>query len=146
MAKQPLFPLLGKGKCYYHLIHVDDLSNAIILAATAPKALGETFIIGNPGPIPIAEIVQTVAETLGRKTRAIRLPIGPFFMAADICEALCRPLKIEPPIYRRRVAFYTKDRMFNTDKMRSVLGYHTEHSNIEGIVQTTRWYLEKGWL
>ncbi len=146
MAKQPVFPLLGKGKCFYHLIHVDDLSNAIILAATEPKALGETFIIGNTEPIPIAEIVQTVAETLGRKTRALRLPIGPFFLAADVCEALCRPLKIEPPIYRRRVAFYTKDRMFNTDKMRNVLGYHTQHSNNEGIVQTTRWYLEKGWL
>ena len=146
MAKQPVFPLLGKGKCYYHLIHVDDLSNAIILAATEPKALGETFIIGNPEPIPIAEIVQTVAKTLGRKTRAMRLPIAPFFLAADLCEAICRPFNIEPPIYRRRVAFYTKDRMFNTDKMREVLGYHTQHSNKDGIVQTTRWYLDSGWL
>jgi hypothetical protein len=35
---------------------------------------------------------------------------GPFFLAADICKALCTPLGIQPPLYRRRVAFYAKDR------------------------------------
>lgn len=146
MAKHRYFPLLGKGKCYYHLIHVDDLTNAIILAATEPRALGEAFIVGNDAPIPIAEIVQIAAMTLGRNTRAIRLPVWPFFLAADICEALCRPLKIEPPLYHRRVAFYTKDRMFNTAKLRNVLGYKPKFSNKEGIVQTVNWYLDHGWL
>jgi nucleoside-diphosphate-sugar epimerase len=146
MAKWKYFPLLGKGKCYYHLIHVDDLSNAIILSATKPEALGNVFIVGNPGPIPTAEIARIVAGVMGRKLGVIRLPVGPFFVAADICEALCRPFRIEPPIYRRRVAFYTKDRMFNTQKLRNVLGYQTRYSNEEGIVQTANWYIEKGWL
>jgi nucleoside-diphosphate-sugar epimerase len=146
MAKWPVFPLLGKGKCYYHLIHVDDLSNAIILAATAPAAEGETFIIGNKHPIPIAEIAKIVGRELGREIKVVRMPVEPFFAVADACEALCRPLKIEPPIYRRRVAFYTKDRMFNTEKMRNTLGYETRHTNQDGIAETAQWYLRQGWL
>jgi nucleoside-diphosphate-sugar epimerase len=92
----------------YHLIHVEDLTDAILLAATAPKAPGQAFIIGNDKPIPIAGIAAIVADTLGKSHRVLRLPITPFFWAADLCEAVCRPLRIEPPIYRRRVAFYTR--------------------------------------
>ena len=33
LAAQPFFPILGKGKCLYHLIHVDDLTDAMLAAA-----------------------------------------------------------------------------------------------------------------
>ena len=48
--------------------------------------------------------------------------------------------------YRRRVAFYTKDRAFDVGKMRRVLGYSCRHSNESGLTQTARWYVEHGWL
>lgn len=146
MACRKYFPLFGKGNCIYHLIHVDDLTNAFIIAATSPQAPGQVFICGDKEPIAIADIARIVARTLGRSIKIVRIPIKPFFIAADICEALCRPFHIEPPIYRRRVAFYTKDRLFDTTKLRNILGYHPIHSNEQGIVQTTRWYVEKGWL
>jgi len=146
MTRRKFFPLFGKGKCIYHLIHVDDLTNTFIIAATSPRAVGEVFICGADEPIAIADIARIVARTLGRQIKIVRIPIGPFFVAADICEALCRPFHIEPPIYRRRVAFYAKDRLFDTTKLKTVLGYHPIHSNEEGIVQTARWYVEQGWL
>lgn len=146
MALKPYFLLLGKGKCMYHLVHVDDLTNSFIVAATHPAARGETFISGADGPIAIADIARTVSGFFGRKMKVVRLPIGPFFLAADICEAVCKPFRIEPPIYRRRVAFYSKDRHFDVSKMKNVLGYHPRHSNEDGILETARWYVEQGWL
>jgi nucleoside-diphosphate-sugar epimerase len=146
MARYKYFPLLGNGECHYHLIHVHDLVNSLILAATEPRAQGEIFIVGNERPIPVAEIVQIAARILGRKTKAVRLPVWPFFLAADICEAICRPFKIEPPIYRRRVAFYTNDRKFNTAKLRNTLGYRPRFSNESGIAHTVNWYLDNRWL
>jgi nucleoside-diphosphate-sugar epimerase len=146
MACLPLFPLLGQGKCLYHMIHVEDLVQAMIAAATAPAALGEAFIIGNAEPIPLARIAAIVATALGKRTRVVRLPAWPFFLAADLCEKICIPLGIEPPIYRRRVAFYTKDRAFNTSKMRAVLGFIPRYTHEEGLAQTARWYVAQGWL
>jgi nucleoside-diphosphate-sugar epimerase len=146
MAALPLFPLLGRGKCLYHLIHVEDLAAAIHFSATAPNAPGEAFIVGNGAPIPLEEMAAVIAGTLGKKSRAIRIPAWPFFMAADLCEAICIPLKIEPPIYRRRVAFYTKDRQFDTRKLREVLGFLPRYGNADGIAATTRWYRDQGWL
>ncbi len=146
MALSSYFPLLGKGKCLYHLVHVDDLTNTFLIAATHPAALGETFISGADEPIGIADMARTVADHFGKRVKVIRLPIGPFFLAADICEAICKPLKIEPPIYRRRVAFYSKDRHFDVSKLKNVLGYRPKHGNRQGIIDTAVWYVKQGWL
>jgi nucleoside-diphosphate-sugar epimerase len=146
MATRRCFFLLGSGQCYYHLIHVEDLTNAMILAATHPAAVGEVFICGNESPVSLPEIGRTVAGALGRSIIVVRLPAWPFFVLAAICEAVCRPLGIEPPLYRRRVAFFTKDRKFNTSKLKNVLGYETVYTNQEGLVRTAKWYLDQGWL
>ncbi len=146
MASRPVLFLLGRGPCLYHLVHVDDLTNVLILAATHPAALGEAFICGNPDCITLERMARVAAAELGRTPRTVRLPAAPFFLAADVCEWVCRRLSIEPPIHRRRLAFFTKDRSFDTRKLRDTLGYRTLHSNEEGIAQTARWYHAQGWL
>lgn len=146
MATHRIFPLLGFGPSHYHLIHVDDLTNIMMLAAAHPNAAGEVFICGNPAATTLADIGRTVAAELGRPITVLRLPAFPFFAAAAVTEALFRPLGIEPPIYRRRIAFFTKDRKFDTGKLKNVLGYETVYSNREGLVQTLHWYRDHGWL
>jgi dihydroflavonol-4-reductase len=146
MATWPVFPILGSGRSLYHLVHVDDLTDALLLAAVRPSAIGQAFICGADEPTTLERIATIVAGEFGRKPRIVRVPAGPFFLIADACEAICRPLGIAPPIYRRRVAFYTKDRAFDVRKMREVLGYVPKHSNERGLADTARWYAEAGWL
>jgi nucleoside-diphosphate-sugar epimerase len=146
MAAGPVFPILGHGKCLYHLIHVDDLTDAMLLAAAHPAAPGEVFIVGNPEPIALERWARTVAECYGKNLRVLRIPAWPFFAAGAVCETLCRPLGIEPPLYRRRVAFFTKDRAFNTRKFRETLGFQYRYSQEDGIRQTAQWYRDQGWV
>jgi len=146
MATWPIFPILDKGKCLYHLIHVEDLTNVIMLSATHPAALNEVFICGNAEPVTLEHMGRTIAAELGRTLHVIRIPAWPFFLLGALCEVICKPFGIEPPIYRRRVAFFTKDRAFNTRKLRERLGYSYKYSNEEGLIQTTRWYVANGWL
>jgi len=146
MAAKPFFPLLGFGRCLYHLIHVEDLVELMILAAVHPDASGEVFICGNEEPIELVELGKTVSHVLGKNLRVVRIPVTPFMVIGAMCEWICKPLGIEPPIYRRRVAFFTKDRAFNTSKIRDKLGYRYKYSNKTGIESTTKGYLERGWL
>jgi|GEM_PF-135737 len=146
MASRRILFMLGRGQYMYHLIHVDDLTNIMILAATHPSARDEIFICGNPDCVTLDQMARIVAGELGNRFRLVRLPALPFFLAADVCEWICRALGVEPPIHRRRLAFFTKDRSFNTRKLREKLGYQTRYSNEEGLIQTTRWYCEQGWL
>ena len=147
LAKKRVFPLFGKGEGLYHLIHVEDLTDIFITAAFHPAALGEVFIAGNPEASSLEQIARTVsAELGGRRVRFLRLPAWPLFLAADICELLCKPFGLSPPLYRRRVAFFTKDRAFDTSKLRSRLGYRYSFDVESGLRSTTRWYREAGLL
>jgi len=146
LAIQPVFFLLGHTQGLYHLVHVEDLLQGLLLAATHPAALGEAFICGNPEAITQERMGRIIAAALGRKCRVVRLPAWPVFLAADLCEAVCRPLHIAPPLYRRRVAFFTKDRAFDTRKIRDRLGFQPRYTDAEGLAQTARWYREQGWL
>lgn len=147
MARMPVVPILGmKSKALYHLIHVTDLVEFMVLAATREETLGEVYICGNAEHIAFTDMVRIVAGKLGRTPRFVRLPAAPFFLAGDLCEAVCKPLGIEPPIYRRRVAFYTKDRSFDTRKMRAHTGYTYRYDNRAGIEALTDWYRKEGWL
>ena len=96
--------ILGKGKCIYHLVHVDDLSNMILLAGITPAARSEIMIGAGDDPIPLVDMAHIIADKIGlKKLRVIRLPLFPFYLASDICKIICTPLGIQPPIYRRRV-------------------------------------------
>jgi dihydroflavonol-4-reductase len=144
MAMKRFFVLLGRGKCLYHLIHVDDLVDLMLLAAEHPAAEGQAFICGNVEPIDLERLGRIVAETLGHRFRALRVPAGPVFLLADLCEAVCKPFGISPPLYRRRVAFFTKDRSFDTRKVRETLGWTPKLNNEDGIRQTALAYRQRG--
>lgn len=146
MASKGIFPVLGDGRTLYHLIHVEDLAAILERAAVHPAAAGEAFIAGAREAIRMDDMAHTIGRALGRTVRVVRLPAAPAFWLADACEAVCRPLGLEPPLYRRRVAFYTKDRSFDTRKLREVLGYTCRYENDEGLAATARWYVEHGWL
>lgn len=146
MAAKPVFPVLGRSKGLYHLIHVDDLTEIFLLAAVHPNAVGEVFIAGDPQALALSEIVRIIGTEYGRQPRLIRLPAWPFFLAADLCEAVCKPLGIAPPLYRRRVAFFTKDRSFNTAKLRDRLQYAYRRTTEQGLRETARSYVNQGWV
>lgn len=147
MCSKPFFPFVGRGQGLYHLIHVDDLTDIFIRAASHPAAVGQVFIAGNPAPSRLEDIASCIASELGNsRLRFLRLPAWPLFLAADLCEAVCKPLGIEPPLYRRRVAFFTKDRSFTTKKLSEVLGFVHSVSPERGLREAARWYRDNGWL
>jgi nucleoside-diphosphate-sugar epimerase len=76
----------------------------------------------------------------------LHLPVWPFWAAGALCEFVCAPLGIEPPLYRRRVAFFTKSRAFDITRARTELGYAPKISLREGIRSTLAWYREAGWI
>lgn len=142
MAASGYLPILGKGKCIYHLVHVDDLSNTILLAGITPAARSQVMISACDDPIALEQMCAIIADKINKKKpRTIRLPILPFYIASDICKLICDPLGIAPPIYRRRVDFYTKDRKFNNSKIKRLLNYEFKFDNDSGIEDTAKWYL-----
>jgi dihydroflavonol-4-reductase len=140
------FPILGSGAIYYHLTYVDDLVDGFILCATQPAAANRTYILAGGEVTTLNELVMRIAAVAGVRAPWLRLPVWPFWVAGAICEAVCVPFGIEPPLYRRRVDFYTKSRAFDITRARAELGFAPEVGLSDGIARTLNWYRAHGWL
>jgi nucleoside-diphosphate-sugar epimerase len=134
------FPMLGPCDAFYHLTYIDDLVEGFRLCGETPAAAGRTYLLAGPRYTTLNELAALIAEELGVAPPRWHLPVWPFWMAGLACEIICVPLRIEPPLYRRRVDFYTKSRAFDTTRARTELGFEPKVDLREGIKRTADWY------
>jgi nucleoside-diphosphate-sugar epimerase len=140
------FLMFGDGETFYHPLYIDNLVDAFELAAEHPKATGETYLIGDDRYVSLNELVRSVARSLGREVRIVHLPFAPLWVASALCEAVCRPLGVEPPLFRRRADWFRQTRAFTIDKARRELGYQPHVALAQGLARTAAWYRDHGYL
>ena len=140
------FTILGDGSPRFQMVYVDDLTEGFRLAAESPNAAGRVYILtGNEAPT-LNELVHEIAGVAHVNSPRFRLPVWPFWLAGAICEAVCVPFGIEPPIYRRRVKFFTNNRWFDTSRARQELGFAPKVPLRDGIQRTLNSYRQLGWV
>ncbi len=144
--KKGVFVMIGPGTVSHHLIYIDDLVHGLHLAGEHPAAVGEIFILAGDQAVPIKQLVTMIAELLGRPAPKRHIPLRPVMLAAKVCQKLCRPLGIEPPLYPRRLDFFNKDRAYNISKAKHMLGYTPTTSLKTGLARTAQWYQQNGYL
>ena len=140
------FKMIGSGEVFHHLIYVEDLAEGIILAGEKPEAVGEIFTLGGEGYLTLNELVKKIASILDKRVASFKIPVFPVWLAGLICEVICKPFGIIPPLYRRRVAFFVKDRAFDITKAKRMLGFKPKVDINEGLRQTAEWYKKEGYL
>jgi nucleoside-diphosphate-sugar epimerase len=140
------FVVLGSGHIFYHLTYIDDLVEGFRLCGEVPAAANRTYILAGGEVTTLNELIGLIAAEARVAPPTLKLPVWPFWLAGAACEAVCVPLGIEPPIYRRRVDFFTKSRAFDINRARAELGYAPQVDLRDGIRRTLTWYKERGWL
>jgi nucleoside-diphosphate-sugar epimerase len=137
---------LGSGDIFYHLTYIDDLVEGFRLCGEHPAAANRTYILAGSEVTTLNELVSLVADVAQVPRPALHLPVWPFWMAGALCEILCAPFGLEPPLYRRRVDFFTKSRAFDIARARREIGYAPQIGLREGIGRALDWYRRQGWL
>lgn len=145
-VKSGVFRMIGSGEVLYQMIYVEDLVDGVLLCGTSEKAPGEVFILTGDRPHTLNTIAQTIAKTQGVELSSFRIPATPVYVAGALCELVCRPLGINPPLYRRRVDFFRKPRAFSIEKAREVLGFSPKVDLADGLQRTATWYEGQGLL
>lgn len=140
------FMIVGSGLNKRQLIHVDDLSRGLLAAMETPAARGETFVIAGKEVLTTRDMVEQIALALGRSPPRLRLPLWPFMTAAIVFEHTLKPMGIQPPLYRRRLDFFTKSYLFSTAKASRVLNHKPQIAFRDGARQVAQWYRDNGLL
>ena len=118
----------------------------MLLAAEKEGALGRIYILAGRRPVTIRELMSEIAKQAGVRLLPVSIPARPIQLHGTVVETLCQPFGIEPPIYRRRVDFFTKDRSFDTTRARTELGFEPAQDFSVEVANIYRWYKEQGWL
>jgi dihydroflavonol-4-reductase len=140
------FVVLGSGDIFYHLTYIDDLVEGFRLCGEVPAAANRTYILAGGEVTTLNELIAIIAGQAGVRPPTLKLPVWPVWMAGAVCEAVCVPLGLQPPLYRRRVDFFTKSRAFDISRARTELGYAPATGLRDGIRRTLDWYRTQGWL
>lgn len=140
------FAMIGSGKTLWHPVYIDDLITGFALAMTQPNIEGNAFILGGPEYLTLNELAGYIASTLNVPSPKLHIPAKPIQFAGTVCELICKPFGINPPLFRSRVDFFTKTRAFSITKAKELLGYTPKCDIITGVKLTAQWYKENNLL
>jgi dihydroflavonol-4-reductase len=138
------FPLFGNGAGRRHMVYVEDVVSAFFAACDRPEAVGQALIVAGPATCTLRELIELVRQATGRPRFGLRLPLPPMLALAAVVEDGCRLLGLDPPIYRRRMDFFTSDSAFDTSRARQVLDWQPRVELADGVRRTLDDYRRTG--
>jgi nucleoside-diphosphate-sugar epimerase len=147
LAAKGWFLMIGSGRTLNHPVYVENLVDLFELVATAPQAKGRCYLCGDAQSVTLLELVRSVGQAVGRPVWIVRMPwYRAAWYAAGAVEAVCRALRIKPPVFRRRLSWFATNRAFRIDRARRELGYTPRVGLQEGLRRTAEWYRQQGLL
>jgi nucleoside-diphosphate-sugar epimerase len=127
-------------------LYIDNLVDAFILAMEPGRGTGEAYLIADEDYVAIETLVQKTAAALGVTVKIPHFPMLPLVIAGHVCEFICKPFKITPPIFPRRVDWYRQNRAFDISKAKRDLNYRPQIDLDEGLKRTGEWYKAEGYI
>lgn len=140
------FPMFGNGRTLYHPLYIDNLVDALMAAMAPGVGDGGVYLIADEEFYSIEEIVRKVGQALDVPLKIRHFPITPLVVAGHVCEAVCSPFGIAPPIFPRRVDWFRQNRAFDIGRAKKDLGYTSKVDLDEGLRRTAQWYKDSGYL
>jgi nucleoside-diphosphate-sugar epimerase len=138
------FPLFGGGTGRRHMVYVDDVVEAFFQACVRWEAVGAAMIVAGPRTCTLRELIEEVRRATGSPRFGRRLPLAPMLAAAAVVEDVCQALHLDPPIYRRRMDFFTSDSEFDTSLARRLLDWTPRVDLPDGVRRTYESYRAAG--
>jgi nucleoside-diphosphate-sugar epimerase len=140
------FPLIGAGDPLMDITFVENVVDALLLAAAAPAAaLGKKFNVTNGEPWPRSKLLTTLFSEIGQplKTRRVNHRVAQF--TAAVFENISNALTLarwEPPLTRYTVGVLANSQTLDISAARSMLGYSPRVNIADGLRAFGVWWKE----
>ncbi len=140
------FPLIGDADSLMDITYVENVVDALLLAAAAPtSALGKKFNVTNGEPWSRSRLLTTLFSEIGQplKTRRVNYRVAKNIAALlEFFSEVCTRSRWEPPLTRYTVGVLAKSQTLDISAARKLLGYQPHVSVAEGLRAFGNWWKE----
>jgi NADH dehydrogenase len=85
----PIFPLFGMGRTRLQPVHIDDVAEAIARILGSAAIVGHPcYELGGPRSYTYAELLRSIADRIGARTRLLPVPFAFWHATALVSEAI----------------------------------------------------------
>lgn len=162
-------PFIRKGPMT-HYVHVSDVAEAAVLAATDVRAIGHAFNVADDTPVTLEQMFRTLAEPVGLPVpKTVPYRSGIWRSAAGLAKLA---IPVAMPLLNRRIDriwnemvdqyglrrelnprfdkawldFAVHDQQYDTSRIRDLGLRHRYPDFRDGMVETIKWYHDNAWL
>ncbi len=132
--------LLGGGEGTCHPCYVENLVDAVLLAAEHPRAVGRGYLVSDDDPVTFREYFNAVASLAGRSEirRSIPLPLARFVASMFEATARVRHRRSRPMLTHTAIDLVCTRSRMSIQKIRDELGYRPRYRFLEAMNDLSR--------
>ncbi|MEO6226947.1 MAG: NAD-dependent epimerase/dehydratase family protein [Thermomonas sp.] len=130
---------IGDGACTIDMSYIDNVVDAVLLAADAPRVLsGRAYNISNGEPVRIWDVIDQLADALGVRRPHARISRRKAMLVAHALELGYHSFAphLEPPLLRYGVDLLSIDMTLDISRARAELGYRPRVSMDDALART----------
>ena len=144
-VKNRILPLFRNGKGHMEFCYIDNLIDAILLATSSPKALGQIYNLSDEKAYPMSTVIGTIAKELGVGLCPISGLVIPAKILGYLMAVAGKIFRFYHPFSPQVVDWMSYNRcVYDISKAKKELGYYSRVSLREGIKESVKWYRDKG--
>jgi nucleoside-diphosphate-sugar epimerase len=147
LVRLGLAPVFGDGTQELSAVHASDLASALIAAGTSSRTVGRIYNACHPEIFSSGEFTRTVAETMGRRVRTVRIPPALGLTLLRLSEAGARLTgRLTILTADKANEFFQPAWTGDPAPLMRDSGWRPGYDLRRGLKDTYQWYRNAGWL
>lgn len=139
--------LIGMKPKFLSLVYVEDLADAIILAAESDKSTSQKYFAGMDGMYSYDQLGSVTSKLLGKKALKIKIPHAVVYTVGFIAELFSKFSSKPATLNIEKCKDLTQDRWTcSNEKIKSDLNFLPKYNLETGFKKTIDWYKEMKWI
>lgn len=154
MSRLGVYVKPGFGPKQFSLIHIDDLCDGLIAAATKGKTLSPdeptqgVYFLSDPAPYSYDQFFEALHQALGKgKPRVVPVPQALGYAVGLTSELAGRLINTVPIMNRDKAMELTHPAWTcSPERARAEIDFAPAHTLKDGLAETIDWYRKEGWV
>jgi len=107
VRKAPVIPVIGTGKSKFQPVSVKEVAISFARAISEPETVGQIYELGGPEILTYEELLDTIAQKLGKKKLKAHVPVGLMTPVVNFTKHL--PKALRPPVTEEQLRMLSLD-------------------------------------